>query len=167
MDGGLGADNRCERLHQCSSAGPDPVVKWWNSLTPTEQGAVILVGVLAVAVVSCAIGCEGFAAVPAAAAVAGLDLGIGVLSIGTLGLGALGLGGLGVGVLGLDLGITELGTLLHPSTSDPTGQSRGGGGGSQGAGNGAQDQPSRDSRQVLGASEEPGTHHGHGLGVHR
>ena len=135
-DGGFGADNRCEKLHQCSSAGPDPlftgVSNWWNSLTPTEQGAVILVGVLAVAVVSCAIGCEGFAAVPEAAAGAGLDLGLGGLSIGTLGLGTL-----GIGVLGLDLGIMELGTLLHPSTSDPTGQTRGGGsGGGQNDGNG-------------------------------
>jgi hypothetical protein len=25
MDGGFGADNRCEKLHQCSSAGPDPL----------------------------------------------------------------------------------------------------------------------------------------------
>jgi len=131
MDGGIGADNRCEKLHQCSTAGPDPVLKWWSSLTPTEQGAVILIGVLAVAIVSCVIGCEGFAAVPEAAAGVGLDLGLGGLSIGTLGLGTL-----GIGVLGLDLGIMELGTLLHPSTSDPTGQSRGSSGGSGGGGQG-------------------------------
>lgn len=57
MDGGFGADNRCEKLHQCSSAGPDPLLtgvsNWWNGL-PTWAKVTIVVAVVVVAIVATA-----------------------------------------------------------------------------------------------------------------
>src|SRR5207253_86925 len=45
LDGGFGADNRCEKLHQCSTSGPDPVFtavsNWWNGLDNHQKTIVV------------------------------------------------------------------------------------------------------------------------------
>lgn len=81
-----------------SCNGPDPVLTWWNGLTPAQKGLVVLGVVITVAIVSCAIGCEGFAAVPEAAAGAGLNLGLGGVFTGAISVGDILGTGLGIGV---------------------------------------------------------------------